>query len=415
KSENGWYAYDTLRLKTENLPDLLPEISIIEAQTAAMESGFHFANFHRPVERRFQKFPFLFDDNGLIRWFLDLSAYENLTFPLQRFEDGNWYLFQENKILVFSMLGEELGAIDLGPTYRPHHDLIEIPNGNLIVMVNKEGTMIPSDTGAIVSWGDHLIEVDRRGSLIREWDMREVLDVGRYELKSNAGGDWFHGNAVWYDPADKGLIISGRNQGIVKVSQNNELIWILAPHRNWQQAGANRQGAETKPYLLQAVQANGAVYSDSVQLGVEAAPDFDWAWGQHAPSLLPNGHILVFDNGFARQYDAAPLYSRVVEYAIDPQNKSVQEINSYGESRGAELYSRVISNAQYLPQTGNFLMVPGIIRNGRPPQSRLVEYSPMSRQVVFEASLLFKNSGGTGVGWGNMDVVYRGGRMTLYP
>ncbi|MEL7533185.1 MAG: aryl-sulfate sulfotransferase [Bacteroidota bacterium] len=416
-AENGWYAQDTLSIVTDPLPDYLPEIQIVSLQAERMESGFHFSNFNRPVDKKFQKSPFLFDNKGIIRWMLDLSEFENLTFPIQRFEDGLWYLFQGNKILTFSMLGEKLREIDLGETYRPHHDLIELPNGNLVVMVNKAGTTIPTDTGAISCWGDHLIEIERTsGGLIREWDMREVLDVSRKDLQPQATGDWFHGNAVWHDPSDNGLIISGRNQGVVKVSQDNELLWIMAPHRAWGQAGINGDGQETAAYLLKAVDASGSPYNDSIQDGAEAHFDFDWPWGQHAPSLLPNGNIVLFDNGFERQFGQASLYSRVLEYAVDPTQMSIRQLRAYGADRGQGLYSRVISNASWLPDTDNLLMMPGLIREGVPPQARIVEVSGLNSEVVFEAALIFKNSGGDGSNtWGNIDAVYRSGRMNLYP
>lgn len=50
-AENGWYAQDTLRIQTEVLLDLLPEIQIVSLQAERMEAGFHFSNFNRPVER----------------------------------------------------------------------------------------------------------------------------------------------------------------------------------------------------------------------------------------------------------------------------------------------------------------------------------------------------------------------------
>ena len=284
-------------------------------------------------------------------------------------------------------------------------------------MVNKASTTITSDTGAISCWGDHLIEVERgSGSLIREWDMREVLDVNRSDLVTKDPGDWFHGNAVWHDPSDNSLIISGRNQGVVKVSQDNELLWIMAPHRSWGQAGTNGDGPETAPYLLRAVDASSTSFNDSVQAGVEADFAFDWPWGQHAPSLLPNGNIVVFDNGFERQFGEASLYSRVVEYTVDPNHMTIRQVRDYGADRGQALYSKVISNARGLPETGNLLMMPGLIREGVPPQARIIEVSGPNSEVVFEAALIFKNSGGNGSNtWGNVDAVYRSGRMTLYP
>lgn len=70
-----------------------------------------------------------------------------------------------------------------------------------------------------------------------------------------------------------------------------------------------------------------------------------WAWGPgdldgpHHPSLLPNGHLLVFDNGRRRGY------SRVLE--LDPVSREI--VWSYQADPPASFYSAVRGSAQALP------------------------------------------------------------------
>jgi hypothetical protein len=75
--------------------------------------------------------------------------------------------------------------------------------------------------------------------------------------------------------------------------------------------------------------------------------------GQHAPYLLANGHILLFDNGPHRLDQSFP-HSRVLE--IDPATKQI--VWKYQETRLSDFYSPRLSNAQRLPN-GNTLINEG--------------------------------------------------------
>jgi hypothetical protein len=75
--------------------------------------------------------------------------------------------------------------------------------------------------------------------------------------------------------------------------------------------------------------------------------------GQHAPYLLANGHILLFDNGPHRLDESFP-YSRVLE--IDPATKQI--VWKFQETRVADFFSPRLSNAQRLP-SGNTLINEG--------------------------------------------------------
>ncbi len=91
--------------------------------------------------------------------------------------------------------------------------------------------------------------------------------------------------------------------------------------------------------------------TDSIAIVDPACGVVRWSWGtgdleeQHDPSLLDNGHILVFDNGTRRKF------SRIVE--IDPQTRSI--VWEYRNLAAAGFYSSWGGAAQRL-LNGNTLI-----------------------------------------------------------
>ena len=92
--------------------------------------------------------------------------------------------------------------------------------------------------------------------------------------------------------------------------------------------------------------------------------------------LTPEGTLLLFDNGNNRampfEIDPdtgepvepiadADNFSRAVEYLIDPENMTVQQIWESNGNVGVDLYSGFISDADWLPETGNVLLTFGEI------------------------------------------------------
>jgi hypothetical protein len=76
--------------------------------------------------------------------------------------------------------------------------------------------------------------------------------------------------------------------------------------------------------------------------------------GQHAPYMLANGNMLLFDNGPHRLDESYP-FSRVIE--INPATRAIAW--KYQEPRSFNFYSPRISNAQRLPN-GNTLINEGV-------------------------------------------------------
>lgn len=401
------FAIDTVEIQTGPLPEFFPTIDVTVADRARMEPGWNLSSLSIGNAGVFESYPIMFDGNGDIRWYLDLSDLGGIVFAVEPLANGNLVTGRGANVYELDRLGHQVRVYPI-PGYGFHHEVIEKPDGNLIVAVNKNGSGTRED---------HVIELDRgSGAVVREWDLREILDVDRFDYQEDPV-DWFHMNSIWLDQSDGGLIMSGRNQtAIVKMDEGGELVWILGAHRGWGRAGPDGNGAETSEFLLTAIDADGVPYDDEVQLGnADAGPEFRWPWGQHAAMILPSGNFFLFDNGRRRRFMFdGPFYSRGVEYVVDAAAMTVQQVWQYGEGRGEEFYSAIVSDVDHLPITGNRLILPGFVRIGS-PGAYVTEVTYPDGDVVFEARINHKDQLGQGIGFGQNDITYRSERLTPYP
>src|SRR5690606_28727263 len=131
----------------------------------------------------------------------------------------------------------------------------------------------------------------------------------------------------------------------------------------------------------------------------------------HTPVTLSEDRIIVFDNGYNRNWipnfnPGVTNYSRIVEYKIDLAHKTVQQLWSYGRERGAQGFSQAVSGVQFLKSNGNVLFCPGM---GAPtsigPGGRVVEINLKTQEVVFELEITASSG----------FAFHRVTRMPLYP
>ncbi len=326
--------------------------------------------------------PVVVDLEGAVRWFADFGEHpflHNLFYDagVERLANGDLYFGDGNsqRLVSIDMLGNVTGEWPI-PGYGFHHNVLEMaPGGNLLATVNKHG---------LATIEDHILEVDRTSAnIVQEWDLRESLDRTRRTWTFNTR-DWFHANGLAYDEAADAIIVSGRVQGVVKLTRTNDVVWILAPHRDWSTSG---NGVDLTTKLLTPLDASGTPITDAAVLeGAAAHTDFDWAWYPHAPELLPNGDLLVFDNGPDRHYTSGAQYSRAVVYRIDDQNLTVQQVWSYGKARGNTTFSPIVSDVDYHAEEDNIVFMPGAVHDPA-PAGRIVEIDMSSRAVVYEATI----------------------------
>lgn len=407
---------DTVKIKTEKLPKQFPTIEIDKLKRNDMELGLHACDIHFANHGKFNSIPLIFDDQGKVRWYLDLSFHSKMVSPFQRLKDGNILMVGRQVIYEFDMLGKILKQTRINNNYGMHHDVLEIENGNLLICVGKRNAYINIDGETILSDSDFIMLYDRENSkILKEWDLAKHLDVSRNDLNFFRKGDWIHINGLAFDENDRSIIVSGKNQGLIKILWNDELEWIMTSKKNWGKSGRDGKGFETKPFLLTAVNSEGKPFSNAVQLGNESVDDFDFPWGPHAPELLPNGNILVFDNGTYRNYNDELNYSRAVEYNVNESDKTVEQIWQYGKKRGLDFFSSIVSDVDFLSSTNNILITSGFIMSNNYHSAKIIEVDYVTGDEVFEATLYFKNLNGNREkdGWGQSDILYRSERLEL--
>lgn len=325
--------------------------------------------------------PFIFDEFGDIRWYLDYitsPTLANLFYDdgVERLQNGNFYFGDgsSNRIYEVNGFGDIVDSWPL-PGYQFHHEVQEKPNGNFLVTVSKQG---------ISTIEDFVVELDRASkAIVRTWDLRQSLQEGRRTLTGDAV-DWFHANAVAFDASDNTIIVSGRTQGVVKLDENNHVVWILGAHRGWGTAG---DGTDLRNALLRPLDPVGDPITDPAVLdGSANHTSFEWNWYQHAPLVMPNGHVMLFDNGDNRNFGGQPAYSRAVEFDIDKNAKTVRQVWAYGKARGTETYSRIVSDVDYLPAQNHVIWSPGAVNRGT-NYGKVIELDYATQQVLFEATI----------------------------
>ena len=126
-----------------------------------------------------------------------------------------------------------------------------------------------------------LEEITPTGDVLRTWKLGDLL--GAYMASQGddptafirPGTDWFHLNAATYDPRDDSLIVSSRENFVMKIDYaSGDLIWILGdPTKYW--------------YTFPSLRAKALTLADGGFYPI----------GQHATSITSDGLLMVFNDG----------------------------------------------------------------------------------------------------------------------
>jgi arylsulfate sulfotransferase len=142
------------------------------------------------------------------------------------------------------------------------------------------------------------------------------------------GVDWFHLNASTYDPSDNSVIISSRENFLIKLDYSTQdIIWILGdPTKYWYTFPSLR----AKALLLDA----GGLYPI----------------GQHAVSITSDGYVMVFNDGLGslNQPTGQPAgvtrtYSTVSTYSVNTTTMTAHEVRDF--DYGQTVYSSICGSA----------------------------------------------------------------------
>ena len=277
-------------------------------------------------------------------------------------------------------------------TYRSHHDIEPMPNGNILViaweeMSEQEVVQAGKDTSgnsnkAVTSttlWPDVILEIEPIGTddynivwkwsawdhLIQDYDSSkdnfgivedhpELLDVNYMDAEGGASGgrDWMHCNGIDYNEALDQIAISCKNMNEVYIIDHSTTTQEAAGHiggnsgmggdilYRWGNPEAYRAGDENDQVLF-------------------AQHDVQWIEQGRENS----GDLIVFNNGNGRDslYSSVDIftpplvngsYVKNVSEAFGPVN------TSWSWNIGTEMYAPSISGAERLPN-GNTLVTYG--------------------------------------------------------
>ncbi len=387
RAEDGTLATKTLSISTEPLPQSLQDIVV---QTELLLPELYQPGLNFTYE--FGGTKVAFDLHGDYRWFLK-DGY--MLSALYHFDER--YLLADGSSLEGDVLFYEVNP--LGRIYRVlygpygiHHDMAVFQDRTLLVTGNHGETV-----------EDFLYGIDMEtGAIKASLDLKTVLQRTRAGLDPAETLDWLHMNAIIPVAGGDDILVSGRNQSVIaRLSwPEGRIRWLFSSPKNWSTLFYR--------YLLTPVGA-----------------DFEWSYNQHAPKILPDQDgnpdtldILVFDNGNQRFLDdpdlqhriqnheivAPELYSRLVQYRIDEEKRTVQQIWQYGKEQGALLYSMGRGNVQQLTNGNVF----GLFL----PNTGNMNY-PCAIEVSKVSGLVWQALATTKVGSGSLNE-YRMERMPIY-
>jgi hypothetical protein len=242
---------------------------------------------------------------------------------------------------------------------------------------------------------DLLIELAPDGTPIKTWDLAELMETymrSQGDDPSNfvrRGVDWFHVNSAIYDPTDRSVIVSSRENFVIKLDYDTGAIkWILGdPTKYWYSFPSLRAKALT-------------ILSGGL------API-----GQHSLSLTPDGQLLMFNNGFeslnmpaGAPAGASRNYSAVTAFIIDPIAMTATPGLTFDDNRS--LRSPICSSA-YLSEDGSML-----INYSQTENSTVLRVKGLNpqQQVVFDFS--YPTTFGCASSWNSVIVPFENLRFT---
>ncbi len=330
----------TIYIETEKLPDdfILP-ISVKVDKTKLDNQLYFFT----PASVGYTA---AYDINGDVRWYLT----KNASWEIERLDNGNILLSTERLLIEpyyttgmyeMNLLGKIFKEYKLQGGY--HHDYFEMENGNFLV-----ATCDPQS----VTVEDIIVELDREtGEIIKQFDLKDILNQEDGKSESWSSRDWFHNNSVWYDKKTNSITLSGRHKdAVINFDYSSgKLNWIIGDSTNWDD--------EYQKYFFKPV------------------GELEWQWSQHSAKITPEGYVFIFDNGNNKSkieenyVPAIKSYSRGVMYEIDTNEMTIKQIWQYGKEKGSDFYSPYISEVDYLDKnhylvhSGGIVYKDGVISN----------------------------------------------------
>ncbi len=329
----------TVKIQTEPLLPDVPLATKIETTKEYLGDNIVF------LTAAMRAMPVGYDYRGDLRWYANV----NFAFDLKRMPNGHILIGTERLVQMPYFTTGIYEMAFSGKVFKEyqspiggyHHDQFVMEDGNILMLTFDMYSGTVEDVCV-------LLDKDT-GEVLRKWDYKDVLP--QYPTAgsgSQDAHDWFHNNAVWYDKKTNSLTISGRHQDAVinldyELDENGKckLNWILGDPEMWPE--------DMQKYFFKPV---------------GDLSKFDWQYEQHSCVVLPDGDIMLFDNGHYRSKNPEKRipnhenFSRGVRYHIDTEKMEIEQVWQYGKERGTEFYSPYICNVEYYNE-GHYMVHSG--------------------------------------------------------
>jgi arylsulfate sulfotransferase len=329
--------------------------TIVQPRAAGSALGFDFFYMKSAIGS-----PVVVDTDAEVRWVVPGIA--NATSTL--FQNGEFVIGDPALPIVYRLLldGTQTQSPLGSGTYIEFHHNIDPGNRGLFAEVNAE-------TDGVENVEATVIEMTDVGAILDTWNLAEILSAYMQSQGDDAsafvrpGVDWFHNNSSTYDASDNSIIVSSRENFVIKLDyQTGQIIWILGdPTKYW--------------YTFPSLRAKA----------LTLAPGGLYPIGQHALSIMSDGSLMLFNDGLGSQNEptGAPggqnrTYSAVSDYSIDAA--SMTATNNWNFDYGQSIYSSICSSA-YEASSQSILVDYAVADNGT--EARLVGLDS-SHTVVFD-------------------------------
>lgn len=240
----------------------------------------------------------------------------------KKHSNGMMSYFARDEHVLLGADYEEIARVRTIGYETNQHEFRILPNGNYALLAyqrtERDLTSIGGpELGEVVD--GILQEVTPAGDVLFEWNTWDHFDWGDETWDDFA--DYAHINSVDFDADNHWIISMRRPSQVIKIDRSTgEVVWRL--------------GGTTS--------------------------DFDFVndplgglCGQHTASVLDNGNILVFDNGFnCPGLPAHNRHTRVAEYALDETAMTAELVWSFHPDG---ILSQATGSAQRLPNGNTFV------------------------------------------------------------
>ncbi len=325
------------RFEIDPLPAFMPPVSLtVPAGAGPVEPGYVlFGHFGFPSSGFTDGLVITVDEQGEIVQFFHRTIARPITdvrMLQERNRRGRLMWLSDGRGFESTIDGDTLWAT---PTkFTVHHEISPLPGGDNLAMILDERFVEDVNGGPPQTWlGDAILHLDRhtrttkvRWSVFDDYSTNDVHPI-------HGTADWTHGNAAVLDPLTGRVWASMRSLDRVSCIDfaTGELLF---------------------------------------NMGRESWPGQDVPFGdnlfshQHAPQPLPNGHLMLYDNGNEIEPLGVPRQSRAIELAFDnpadPSDVSIVWSYDAQDDQGNPIFTPFVGDADRLTN-GNTLVTLGAV------------------------------------------------------